>query len=233
MHEATNLIIAKWARSYFHASPIIDHRLSDLPFLFFIAWVFNMEDEFQQVTRQMQYKTVGSIIDSVASFPVDLPILHSSIQKLERAKREKITRVIEIIRQMIATPLIDSAEPSAEVNHKKMYSRRRCDRVVLDGLISAASQKDIWPLDVAQSLVDTSSFFRIAGKATTLDFTTECERLLNLHTIQTGVMFEVDSSHRIKNEIQDGVTLIERRLMGLKLKRERARFDLQMLETHL
>ncbi|KAF7895304.1 hypothetical protein EAF00_007118 [Botryotinia globosa] len=243
MHEATNFITAEWARSYFHASPIISHRLSDLPFLFCITWVFNMNDEFQQVTHQMQDKTVGSIIDSMARFPVDLPIPDSSIQKLERARRVKITRVIEIIRQMIttrenhtestyrfcrATGRSESQEDVLEVQRH----RKRCDRVVLDGLISAASQKGIWPLDVAQSLVDTSSFFRIAGKATTLDFTTECDRLLNLHTTQTGVMFEIDSSHRIKNEIQEGVRLIETRSMGLNLKQERARFDVPMLETH-
>lgn len=81
MHEATNFITAEWARSYFRQNPILSHRLSELPFLFCITWVFNMEEDFRQVTRQMQYKTVGSIIDSVASFPVDLPIPHSVIRK--------------------------------------------------------------------------------------------------------------------------------------------------------
>ncbi|TGO34068.1 hypothetical protein BHYA_0214g00190 [Botrytis hyacinthi] len=242
MHEATNFITAEWARSYFRTSPILSHRLSDLPFLFCITWVFNMEDDFRQVTRQMQYKTVGSIIDSVASFPVDLPILHSVIQKLERSRRANITRVIEIIRLMIATreDNIESAHrfcratgrsESQEDVLEVQKHRKRCDRVVLDGLISAALHNGIWPLDVAQSLVDTSSFYRIAEKATTLEFTTECERLLDLHTDQTGVMYEVASSHRIKNEIQGGVRLIETRLVGLGLKREKVRFDVPMLET--
>ncbi|TGO07703.1 hypothetical protein BTUL_0252g00040 [Botrytis tulipae] len=242
MHEATYFITAQWARLYFHASPIISHRLSDLTFLFCITWVFNLADEFQEVTRQMQYKTVGSIIDSVARFPVDLPIPHSGLQRLEGGRRVKITRVIEIIRRMIATRedhtestyrfcrATGRSESQQDVLEVQRH-RKRCDRVVLDGLISAASQKGIWPLDVAQSLVDTSSLFRIAGKATTLDFTTECERLLNLNTNQTGVIFEVDSSQRIKNEIQEGVNLIEGRGMGLKLKRERARFNVPMLET--
>ncbi|TGO48210.1 hypothetical protein BCON_0247g00040 [Botryotinia convoluta] len=243
MHEATNFLTAEWARSYFHQYPILSHRLSDLPLLFCITWVFNMEDDFRETTRQIQYKTVGSIIDSVASFPVDLPIPQSVIQKLENSRCANIRRVFEIIRLMITTreDNIDSARrfckatgrsETPEDAYKVQQHRKRCDRVVLDGLISAASQKGLWPLNVAQSLVDTSSVYRVAEKATNLDFTTECERLIDLHTDHTGIMYEVASCRRIRKGIEAGVRLIEGRLVGLDLKREKGRFDVPMLETH-
>ncbi|KAF7884297.1 uncharacterized protein EAF02_004633 [Botrytis sinoallii] len=242
MHEATNFITSEWARSYFRETPILAHRLPDLPFILCITWVFNMEDHFKQATRQIQYKTVGSIIDSVASFPVDLPIPHSVIQKLETSRRANIARVIEITRLMVAIreDNIDSAHricratkrsESQEDEYELQQHRKKCDRVVLDGLISAASQKGLRPFNLAQSLVENGSVNRAMEKTTTLDFTTECERLIDLHTDHTGVVYEVGSSRRIKQEIEAGVRGIEARMLGLGLKQEKARFVVPMLET--
>ncbi|KAF7912943.1 uncharacterized protein EAF01_001964 [Botrytis porri] len=243
MHEATNFRTAEWAHSYFRGNPIISHRLDDLPLLLCITWVFDMGNEFRDTTRHIQYKTVGSVVDSVASFYVDLPIPHSVIQKLDNVRRAYIRRVCNIIRVTITTreDNIDSAHrfcraidrsETPEDAYEVQRHRRRCDKVVLDSLISSASEKGLWPLDVAQSLADTSSVFRVAEKTTRLDFTSECDRLICLHTDHPAITFEVASVRKIRNEIEVGVRQIMGRLVGLDLEWEKRRFVVPMLETY-
>ncbi|TEY44907.1 hypothetical protein BOTCAL_0341g00030 [Botryotinia calthae] len=243
MHEATNFLTAQWTRTYFHNYPILTHPLSDLPLLLCIAWVFNMEDDFRVTTRQIKHETVGSIIDSVASFDIDLPIPQSVIQKLENSRRADIRRVYEGIRLIINNRenYIDSSRRFCKATsrsdtvadaHEVQEHRKRCDRVVLDSLIYGASENGLWPLDVARSLANTNSFYRVTQKAINLEFTTGCERSIDLHIDHTGIVYEVASLRRIKQGIEAGVKEIEERLIGLNLKFEKRRFDVPMLETH-
>ncbi|ATZ55263.1 hypothetical protein BCIN_11g05370 [Botrytis cinerea B05.10] len=243
MHEATNFLTAQWAGAYFHDYPVLAHPLSDLPLLLCITWVFNMADDFKVITRQIKHETVGSIIDSVASFHIDLPIPQSVIQKLENSRNSDIRSVYEGIRLMITNRenYIDSSRRFCKATsrsdtvadvHEAQEHRKRCDRVVLDSLISGALEFGLWPLDVARSLASTSSFYRVTQKAINLEFTTECERLMDLHIDHTGIVYEFGSLRRIKRGIEAGVKEIEERLTGLNLKFEKRRFDMPMLETH-
>ncbi|KAF7951392.1 hypothetical protein EAE96_006705 [Botrytis aclada] len=243
MHEATNFRTTEWARSYFREYPILSHRLSDLPLLLCITWVFNMEDEFRETTRQMQYKTVGSIIDSVASFPGGLPIPQSVIRRLEILRCSNIRRMFVPIRVIITTRqnYIDSSRRFCKATSKSetpenayevQQHRKRCDRLFLDSLISTASEKGLWPLDVAESLVNTSSVYRVLKMAEDLDFTTECERLVDLHTDHPAIKFEVDYNHMSKWMIVDVMRKTAEQLTGLELMREKKRFHVPMLETY-
>lgn len=74
IHEAVSYFTAAWARCYLDHNAIRFHPFREFPLLFCVAWVFELEAPFKEITRFIQYNCVGSIKDLMEIGDEDLPI---------------------------------------------------------------------------------------------------------------------------------------------------------------
>ncbi|ESZ99143.1 hypothetical protein SBOR_0464 [Sclerotinia borealis F-4128] len=249
MHEAVAFFTTTWTLSYFNRHAIRLHSFRDFPLLFCVSWVFELEEPFKEITRIIQYNTVGSIKDMMKGTGIDLPIPEGVIgkyisyplfrrstntslpEKLETARLAAIGDTIQVLANLIAKYQDNNGITMCKVDGNQLpdinqlhIHKDRCDATVLGSLMRGATKEGLWPPALTESLRN-SSVYAVKQKVVGVEFTTGCEGLRDLLPWpQRYDPYRILSSHGIRDQMRVSIEEAEGRLRGLDLKVERERF---------
>lgn len=81
MQEAFGYYTQVKAAKYFYQHKIADHEFKDYLSMLCITWVFELDENFEQITRYLEEHTKGSIVDLLATQAPNLPIPAGVIRK--------------------------------------------------------------------------------------------------------------------------------------------------------
>ncbi|KAM0161538.1 hypothetical protein ACHAQE_004093 [Botrytis cinerea] len=143
MHEVAYVFTPAWKMSAGHESVSGE----DIPRWIFIAWVFNMADVLEEITKGIALNYTGNGIKKLLSI-TSLPIPRLITDELESSREHAIGELVEMLDYTIKRYQDNSSKCSIGTRYGEGREphRKHCDAMILGMLVKAAIEQEIYPL---------------------------------------------------------------------------------------
>ncbi|TEY40977.1 hypothetical protein BOTCAL_0410g00070 [Botryotinia calthae] len=206
MHEVAYVFTPAWKISAGHESVSGE----DIPRWIFIAWVFNMADVLEEITKGLALNYTGYGIQKLLNI-TSLPIPQLIIDELESSRAHAIGELVEMLDYTIQRYQGNSSKCSIGTRHveDREPHRKQCDAMILGMLVKGAIEQEIYPLPTRP--YKEWSFSMLEKKMKCIKPTSLCAAMLLMPDDHD------DQDHGISNIITSWIRHTEQQVTGLQL----------------
>ncbi|KAF7863207.1 hypothetical protein EAF04_007290 [Stromatinia cepivora] len=182
MHEVVYLFFPTWRKAMDYPPT----RWEDIISWICISWVFELREEFRELTQKVQLDCVKTFESTIRLYNLDnLPIPQVVIGKIDASRRKAIEKAFDILENTVSQyqSLIPNCNCDTSRSHhlaKGLESHKRwCDIMVHGSLVRSATVENIYPIPSAP--YEWLSFSDLKSRISRLEIVTACYMLLR-HT---------------------------------------------------
>ncbi|KAJ5041070.1 uncharacterized protein L3040_005625 [Drepanopeziza brunnea f. sp. 'multigermtubi'] len=176
-----------------------------------IAWVFQLDDDFMDLTRIVQRESFAGWNAGKQCYPMPDRIY----AKVEEQRQACIDEALSLVENYISI-YQNSSKSICRVLPRDSRLEFACDSMVLGSLLKSATQLGLWPR--TSSMYHNSSVSKTLERITALEIVSLCRA----DSLRPDIGYDFDgisfpSCTKIKRTIHRKLNAIENRLVGLSL----------------
>ncbi|KAJ8071771.1 hypothetical protein OCU04_002086 [Sclerotinia nivalis] len=199
MHEVVYLFVPTWRKAMDYPPT----RWEDIISWICISWVFELREEFRELTKKVQLDCVKTFESTIRFYNLDnLPIPQLVIDRIDASRRKAIEKAFDILgntisqyQKLIPNCNRDNSQPHLLVKGLESH-KRWCDIMVHGSLVRSATLENIYPIPSAP--YEWLSFSDLKSRIGRLEIVTACYMLMKNtksdHQIHQTLIASTDSA---------------------------------------